>query len=105
LQEFLSGSELHFNLALDLHGTSFQQRVWRALMAIPVGQVRSYGELARELRTSARAIANACRANPIAIIVPCHRVVGAHGLGGYMGALSGEPLAIKEWLLRHEGAL
>lgn len=105
LQSFLGGDKVSFDLPLDLRGTPYQQRVWRALMAISPGKVKSYGELARELHSSARAVANACRANPVPIIVPCHRVVGARDLGGYMGAVSGEPLVIKEWLLRHEGAL
>jgi methylated-DNA-[protein]-cysteine S-methyltransferase len=75
------------------------------MLAIPPGEVRTYGALARKLRSSARAVGNACRANPVPMVVPCHRVVGATGLGGYMGAFTGDPLAIKEWLLRHEGAL
>jgi methylated-DNA-[protein]-cysteine S-methyltransferase len=90
---------------LDLNpaGTPFQQRVWRALRSIPSGQVRRYGELAAELGSSARAVANACRANPLPLLVPCHRVVSATGAGGYLGKTSGSPLAIKLWLLQHEG--
>jgi len=71
---------------LDVRATAFQQRVWKALQAIPRGQTRSYAELARELGkpTAARAVAAACGANPVAIAVPCHRVVGADGsLTGY----------------------
>ena len=95
-----------FDLPLELRGTTFQQRVWQALRRIPAGEVRSYGQLARQLGSSARAVGNACRANPLPIVVPCHRVVGAAGLGGYSG-YSGETaeegLRIKRWLLTHEG--
>jgi methylated-DNA-[protein]-cysteine S-methyltransferase len=86
-----------------LAGTAFQQRVWAALQAIPAGTVLTYGELARRLGTAARAIGGACRSNPIPILIPCHRVVSRLGLGGYAGEVTGDPLAIKRWLLRHEG--
>ena len=76
---------------LDLHaGTAFQQRVWRALLEIPRGQTRSYGEIARAIRSSraARAVGNACGDNPIPVLIPCHRVVAEHGkLGGFSGGL------------------
>lgn len=89
---------------LALVGTPFQQRVWTALQAIPVGSVLSYGELARQLGTAPRAIGGACRSNPIPILIPCHRVVSqGGGLGGYTGELIGDPLGIKRWLLQHEG--
>ena len=82
-------------------GTAFQQRVWRALLQIPCGSVKTYGQLAAELKTGSRAIGQACRCNPIAILIPCHRVVAAGDIGGYMGN-SGH-LHIKRWLLGHEG--
>lgn len=91
-----------FDLPLDLNGTPFQRRVWAALQAIPAGETRSYGELARALSSSPRAIGGACRANPLPIIVPCHRVVAGSGMGGYSGATAGRMLAIKQWLLQHE---
>lgn len=94
-----------FDLPLRLQGTPFQRRVWAALRAIPSGRTRTYGELARELGTSARAIGGACRANPCPIVVPCHRVVAANGLGGFAGDTSGRKLAVKRWLLEHEKAL
>lgn len=87
---------------LALTGTPFQQRVWQALCAIPSGQTRSYGELAAQLGSAARAVAGACRANPVPLLVPCHRVVAARGFGGYMGQTAGPALAIKRWLLQHE---
>ncbi len=91
-------------LPVQLVGTSFQQRVWRALQAIPVGETMSYGALAKKLNSSARAVGNACRANPLPVIVPCHRVVAKSGLGGYSGKTHGRQIAIKRWLLEHEGA-
>ncbi|VFM96514.1 MAG: O-6-methylguanine DNA methyltransferase [Candidatus Kentron sp. G] len=91
-----------FELPLAPRGTPFQQRVWQALRSIPSGKIISYGMLAAQLGTGARAVGNACRENPIPIIIPCHRVVGVRDCGGFMGARSGKPLAIKQWLLRHE---
>ncbi|MEA3276560.1 MAG: methylated-DNA--[protein]-cysteine S-methyltransferase [Pseudomonadota bacterium] len=92
-----------FDLPVRLCGTPFQLRVWKALRAIPPGHTVTYGQLARELGTSPRAVGGACRANPCPIVVPCHRVVAADGLGGFAGDTSGRKLAVKRWLLRHEG--
>lgn len=94
----------HAPLALPLApgGTPFQQRVWAALRAIPVGETRRYGDLARQLDSAPRAIGGACRANPIPLVVPCHRVVAARGDGGFMGGVEGTALAVKRWLLQHE---
>lgn len=94
-----------FRIPLYLAGTPFQQAVWQALQTIPPGQVVTYGGLARRLSSSPRAIGNACRRNPCPILVPCHRVVAAHGLGGYDGRTDGPLLERKRWLLRHEGAI
>ena len=94
-----------FTLPLELPGTSHRKKVWRAMLNIPCGQTRSYGELATELHSAAQAVGQACGANPIPIVVPCHRVVGKAGLGGFMQHAGGESLDIKRWLLRHEGAL
>lgn len=91
-----------FTLPLAETGTPYQRRVWRALATIPVGEARSYGQLARQVGGSARSVAAACKANPWPIVVPCHRVVAADGLGGYCGATAGHALEIKHWLLRHE---
>lgn len=91
-----------FSIPIHLTGTPFQKKVWRALMKIPVGKTKTYGELARELKSSAQAIGNACRANPLPILIPCHRIVSQSGLGGYNGATSGKMLEIKKWLLKHE---
>ena len=83
-------------------GTPFQQRVWQALTQIPSGQPTTYGVLARQLGTAARAVGQACGANPLPILIPCHRVLAANGLGGFMHASAGAPLDVKTWLLAHE---
>jgi methylated-DNA-[protein]-cysteine S-methyltransferase len=99
---FADGSRT-IGLDVEPPGTDFQRRVWHALQAIPPGQTRTYGELARQLGSGARAVGNACRRNPVPVIVPCHRVVGVAGIGGYAGRMSGAPLRHKRWLLAHEG--
>ena len=103
LQAYFHDPRAPFTVPLRPNGTAFQRRVWEALRALPPGTVLTYGELAKQLGSAARAIGGACRANPIPILIPCHRVVGQQGLGGYAGAVTGDPLAIKRWLLRHEG--
>ncbi|MGB5396037.1 MAG: methylated-DNA--[protein]-cysteine S-methyltransferase [Gammaproteobacteria bacterium] len=92
-----------FDVKLDLHGTDFQKKVWRELLKVPFGTVKTYGELAKKLKTSARAVGNACRRNPVPLIVPCHRIVSASGIGGYAGTTSGAVHSIKRELLDHEG--
>lgn len=91
-----------FTQALQLEGTEFQQRVWHAISAIPTGETQTYGALAKKLKTGPRAIGQACKTNPIFIIVPCHRVVATNDLGGYGGTKQGPQMDIKKWLLRHE---
>ena len=104
LARYLEDPAFRFSVPLATGGTPFQQRVWAALSGIPVGESRTYGEVARMVRSAPRAIGQACGANRIALIVPCHRVVGALGsMGGFMNAESGDPIAIKRWLLTHEG--
>ena len=91
-----------FSLPTQLAGSAFQQKVWLAIYAIPLGQTRTYSELASQLQSGPRAVANACGANRLPLLIPCHRVVAKNGLGGFMrGAKNG--LAIKRWLLAHEG--
>jgi methylated-DNA-[protein]-cysteine S-methyltransferase len=102
LQAYLADPLFSFDLPLALHGTVFQSRVWQALRQIPSGSTLSYGELAKQLHSAPRAVGQACGANPIPVIIPCHRVLARHGLGGFMNSISGDPLAIKRWLLRHE---
>jgi methylated-DNA-[protein]-cysteine S-methyltransferase len=88
--------------ALLQQGTEFQQKIWHALYQIPLGQTKTYGELANELDTGSRALANACRKNPFPLIIPCHRVQAKTGIGGYAGASSGKLIKIKAALLKHE---
>lgn len=102
LGAYLRNPRHRFHLPLMQEGTDFQQRVWNALQHIPAGKVLSYGDLARKLQTGPRAVGNACRANPVPIVVPCHRVVASNGKGGFMGKTSGRALTIKDWLLSHE---
>lgn len=103
LQNYFRNPRASCTVPLALAGTRFQRQVWQALQAIPPGTVLTYGELARQLGTAARAVGGACRANPIPILIPCHRVVSRQGLGGYAGAVTGDPLGVKRWLLQHEG--
>lgn len=91
-----------FSLPFILKGTPFQKKIWQRLAKIPVGNTITYGELANDLNTHPRAVGAACRSNPIPLIIPCHRVISKKGIGGYMGQVMGERLAIKEWLLAHE---
>jgi len=91
-----------FDARYELTGTAFQKKVWNQIEAIAYGQTRTYGDIARCLKTSPRAVGNACRANPMVLLVPCHRVVSASGMGGYLGKTSGKMAAIKKWLLAHE---
>ena len=81
-----------FDLLFVPAGTPFQLRVWSALRTIPPGQPTTYGALAKQLGSAARAVGQACGSNPLPILMPCHRVVAANGLGGFMHAASGAPL-------------
>lgn len=105
LKVYFTDPKNPFDVPLAPRGTDFQQRAWRALQRIPTGAARTYGQLARTLRSAPRAVGGACRANPIPIVVPCHRVVAANGPGGFMGATHGRALLIKRWLLEHEAAV
>lgn len=102
LNAYFAGKLKDFDLPLAPEGTAFQRRLWRALCQIPFGETRSYGDLARLLHSAPRAIGGACGRNPIAIVIPCHRVLGAAGaLTGYSG---GDGLRTKKILLALEGA-
>lgn len=105
LEAYFRDGSVGVEVTPELRGTPFQRRVWAELRTIPPGRTVSYGDLAGRLGTSARAVGGACRANPCPIVVPCHRVVGRDGLGGFAGDTSGRKLAVKRWLLRHEGNL
>jgi methylated-DNA-[protein]-cysteine S-methyltransferase len=106
LSAYLENAEARFDIPLRLAGTQHQLDVWAYMQTIRPGQTRTYGELADAIGSSARAVGAACGQNPIPLIVPCHRIVAANGtLGGFMGGKLANPLAIKHWLLTHEGAL
>lgn len=105
LARYFETGKLPSGLTLAPAGTPYQQRVWAALRAIPDGETRTYGEIARVAGGSARAVGGANRANPIPILIPCHRVRAANGLGGYCGSASeGWGLEMKRRLLALEGA-
>ncbi|MDO7709997.1 MAG: methylated-DNA--[protein]-cysteine S-methyltransferase [Pseudomonadota bacterium] len=102
LKSYFIDPQSECKLKLAERGTVFQRRVWQYLQTIPPGETRTYTELAQALDTSGRAVGNACRANPFAIVVPCHRIVSKAGLGGYYGKTDGSEIDLKQWLLEHE---
>lgn len=105
IERYRDDPDAPFDLPLDLRGTPFQLAVWRLLERIPLGETRTYGALAKVLRTAARAVGQACGENRFPVVIPCHRVVAASGLGGFAHARDGYLLEAKRWLLRHERAL
>lgn len=100
LAAYSANPEHHFQLPLKPLGTLYQQNVWKALLVIPARRTLTYGELAAKLQTSPRAIGQACKKNPIALFIPCHRVVAQSSMGGYMGRM--DALHFKLALLNHE---
>lgn len=102
IKAYLARPGHRFQLPIVESGTPFQKKVWRALRRIPPGRPVYYRDLAKKLGTSPRAIGGACRANPVPVITPCHRVVGMKNAGGFMGKTSGAPVRMKHWLLQHE---
>lgn len=101
LDDYFAGNFCALDFSLRADGTPFQREIWAAIAAIPPGVTRTYGDIARDLKSGPRAVGGACGANPIAILIPCHRVLGADGgLGGYSG---GRGVATKHQLLTHEG--
>jgi methylated-DNA-[protein]-cysteine S-methyltransferase len=95
-----------FDLPMKPLGTVHQQKVWQIIRQIPLGEARTYGEIAGAIKSGPRAVGTACGANPFPLITPCHRVVSAQGIGGFMKENSpGLYRQIKTWLLRHEGVL
>ena len=101
LRAYFEGRLQRFDLPLWVRGSAFQRAVCDAIFAIPLGETRTYGDLAAELEVPAQAVGQACGGNPIPVIIPCHRVLGAAGLGGFSGQGGVET---KVWLLRHERA-
>lgn len=105
LRAYLKDPAFEFGLPLAPAGTPFQRRVWAGIAAIPSGETRTYGDLAKSINSAPRAVGGACGANPYPVIVPCHRVVASGGgLGGFAHERGGWLLEIKRWLLSHEGA-
>ena len=104
IERYLDDPEFRFDLPFEFRGTAFQNRVWQVISSIPSGQTLTYLDVARRLKSAPRPVGGACGANRIPLVIPCHRVVASHGIGGFMNARGGEPIAIKQWLIRHEHA-
>ncbi len=105
VEEYFRGTRREFRLPVrrPSGATPFQNRVWDALLAIPFGETRTYGQIARQLGTSARAVGGACGRNALPIVIPCHRVVARSGLGGFSGDWeTGLAVEVKQALLAHE---
>ena len=102
IEAYLADAGFRFDLPIALRGTAFQRRVWEQIAAIAPGRTRTYGELARVLASAPRAVGQACGANDFPLVIPCHRVVAASGLGGFAHHDSGFLPGVKRWLLGHE---
>jgi methylated-DNA-[protein]-cysteine S-methyltransferase len=102
IERYREDPDTTFDLPLAIEGTEFQKRVWAAMCAIPRGRTRTYGDLARELGAQARAVGQACGDNRLPIVIPCHRVVAADGIGGFAHSTDGFLIEAKRWLLLHE---
>ncbi len=100
IRDYLAGKRRQLDLSLSAHGTPFQRRVWQTIQDIPYGSLKTYGDVAQMMGApgAARAVGTALGKNPIPIVIPCHRVVAAHGIGGFTGGL-----VIKRALLHLEG--
>ena len=102
LEAYLADPDAEFDLPLAIEGTPFQLALWQVLRGIPRGRTRTYGELAKELNGEARAVGQACGDNRLPVVIPCHRVVAADGIGGFAHSTGGYLLEAKRWLLAHE---
>jgi methylated-DNA-[protein]-cysteine S-methyltransferase len=102
IQDYLKNPSTPLRVNLQKQGTLFRNKVWSEICKIPIGEVKSYSEIAKKIGSGARAVANACRDNPFPGIIPCHRVVSVSGLGGYMGETRGKCIKIKKKLLAIE---
>jgi methylated-DNA-[protein]-cysteine S-methyltransferase len=105
LERYRDDPDIEFDLPLAIGGTEFQQRVWRVMQRIPRGKTRTYGDVAKSLGSAARAVGQACGENRLPIIIPCHRIIAADGIGGFAHSRGGYLLEAKRWLLAHEQAL
>jgi methylated-DNA-[protein]-cysteine S-methyltransferase len=102
MQEYFDGERTSFDLPLAPQGTPYRQRVWAALRVIPYGETRTYRDIAASAGGVARSVGQANGENPLPILIPCHRVVASHGLGGYSG---GDGIETKRFLLEHEARI
>ena len=102
MEGYREDPDTKFDFPIRVEGNDLQRAVWLAMCAIPRGKTRTYGEIARELGTDARDIGRACGDNRLPIVIPCHRVVAADGIGGFGHATSGYLIEVKRWLLAHE---
>ena len=104
VERYLEEPDFRFDLPLAPAGTAFQKKVWEVISSIPRGQVLTYGDVARRIRSAPRAVGQACGANWFPLVIPCHRVTATGGLGGFSNHddETGFHLGIKRWLLRHE---
>ena len=102
LQRYRDNFDTGFDLPLAINGTEFQRRLWNALCEIPRGKTLTYGQLAQRLGAEARAVGQACGDNRLPIVIPCHRVVAAKGIGGFAHHTDGYLIEAKRWLLMHE---
>ena len=105
VQRYINNPLEELTVCLKQQGSDYRHKVWAQMCKIPVGQTLTYSELASQIGSGARAVANACRDNPFPGIIPCHRVVAVSGLGGYMGQTNGGALEIKRKLLAKEAEL
>jgi methylated-DNA-[protein]-cysteine S-methyltransferase len=105
LHKYLEDPDARFSLPLAERGSPFQRRVWRAIDGIPRGKTLTYGQVAKHVRSAPRAVGQACGANWFPLVIPCHRVVGSGGLGGFGHHGEGFHVEIKRWLLQHEKAI
>jgi methylated-DNA-[protein]-cysteine S-methyltransferase len=104
VRRYLEQPDFHFDLPLNGVGTPFQRKVWDTISAIPCGTVLTYGQIAKKIRSAPRAVGQACGANWFPLVIPCHRVTAAGGLGGFahQDDETGFHLGVKRWLLKHE---
>ena len=105
LERYRDDPDTSFDLPLAIGGTEFQRKVWRVMQSIPRGKTRTYGDVAKALGSAARAVGQACGENRLPIIIPCHRIIAASGIGGFAHSRGGYLLEAKRWLLAHEQAL
>lgn len=103
-KQYFKNPDFVFDLPLKRFGTAFQQRVWSEIEKISRGEVKTYGDLAKAIKSAPRAVGQACGSNPFPLVVPCHRVISATGIGGFAHqAGEGFHRNVKAWLLHHEG--